>query len=124
VSSVLKVANGGRIFDSRASNRIDAILFASANATGYGYASGGSSGVGASYPLKGAVVYNSTDVHGAANGVVNTSNTGARTSSHSYIDIGSANTAAAGVGFLNGPINRLTYYPSRLQDFQLQQLTK
>ena len=120
VSSVPNVnGTGGRIFDSRSS-----ILFASANTNGYSYASGGASQVSASYPLKGAVVYNSTDVHGVANGSINTGNTGGRAISHTYIDIGSANTAAAGVGFLNGPIARLTYYPVRLPDAQLQALTQ
>jgi hypothetical protein len=125
VSSVPKVnGTGGRIFDSRASNRIDAILFVGANTNGYSYASGGAIQINASYPVKGAVVYNSTDVHATANGTINTGNTGARTSSHTYIDIGSANTAASGVGFLNGPLARLTYYPVRLPDAQLQALTK
>jgi hypothetical protein len=119
VSSVPRLnGTGGRIFDSRSST-----LYASANTSGYQYSSGSSSTITATYPLRGAVVYNSTDVHGAANGTIQTSNTGGRASSHTYIDIGSANTAAAGVGFLNGPIARLAFYPVRLPDAQLQALT-
>jgi hypothetical protein len=117
-------SSGGRIFDSRINSSSTSILIASANSSGYNYGSNGAVQINASYPLKGAVSYNTSQVNGAANGVLSTNNTGARTANHDHIDIGSANTAASGVGFINAPIARLTYWPKRLPDTTLQRLTR
>jgi hypothetical protein len=120
-SEVRKISpsTGGRIFDSR-----NAILFASANSNGFSYTSNSASQINGSYPQKGAVVYNEADVHGASNGTLSTTNTGGRAVTHTYIDIGSANTAASNVGFINAPIARLTYWPQRLSDATLQEITR
>lgn len=116
--SSLGTSTGGRLFDSR-----PAILYAAIGPTYYSYASSGSSNITTAFPQKAAVVYSQSDVHAAANGTLNTGNTGGRSVSHSYIDIGSANTAAAGVGFINAPISRLAYWPTRLSDATLQAIT-
>ena len=116
-------SSGGRIFDSRINSSSTSILIASANSSGYSYGSNGTVQINASYPLKGAVSYNTSQVNGAANGVLSTNNTGARTANHDHIDIGSANTAASGVGFINAPIARITYWSKRLDNATLQTIT-
>ena len=75
-----------------------------------------------SYPVKVSAKYNNSSLTGAVNGTLLTEAGGVNVTA-TYLDIGSANTAAAGVGFLNNPIARIAYYPARLPDAQLQALT-
>ena len=75
-----------------------------------------------SYPVKVSAKYNNSSLTGAVNGTLLTEAGGVNVTA-TYLDIGSANTAAAGVGFLNNPIARIAYYPVRLPDAQLQALT-
>jgi len=93
--------------------------------TNAGYVRTGSSSVllTTSYPAKISAKYNNSSLTGAVNGVL-MGEAGGINSVATYLDIGSANTAAIGVGFLNASISRLTYYPKRLPDIELQQLTK
>jgi hypothetical protein len=93
--------------------------------TNAGYVRTGSSAVllTTSYPVKVSAKYNNSSLTGAVNGTLLTEAGGVNVTA-TYLDIGSANTAAAGVGFLNNPIARLTYYPVRLPDATLQALTQ
>jgi hypothetical protein len=93
--------------------------------TNAGYVRTGSSSVllTTSYPAKISAKYNNSSLTGAVNGVL-MGEAGGINSVATYLDIGSANTAAIGVGFFNASISRLTYYPKRLPDIELQQLTK
>ena len=71
--------------------------------------------------VKLAAVYNSTSIQGAANGTLTSLITSGNHSSSTVLNIGSYSDANL---YLNGTIARLTFYPTRLPDAQLQALTQ
>jgi hypothetical protein len=74
-----------------------------------------------SYPAKGALVYNDTECIGAFDGSLRP-NVGGVNTVTSQVYLGYSGTA--NVGYINVPVARLTYWPKRLPDLELQQLTK
>jgi|DEB0MinimDraft_3_1074331.scaffolds.fasta_scaffold17131_2 hypothetical protein len=76
--------------------------------------------VNVSYPAKTAVIYNDTECIGAGNGVLS-ANVGGTNAAASLLAFGYS--ATAGVGYLNGHISRLAYFPYRLADATLQEIT-
>jgi hypothetical protein len=77
--------------------------------------------VNITFPAKIAANYNSASIQGAANGTLAGLLTTGSHSNSTSVDIGRISSENT---YLGGTINRLTYWPSRLQNSQLQQLTK
>jgi hypothetical protein len=81
----------------------------------------GASQINVTFPVKIAASYNSASIQGAANGTLASLVTSGSHSNSTSVDIGripSENT------YLGGTISRLTYWPERLADIYLQELTQ
>ena len=105
--------NGGSVNSVQISTRVGSVFYLSLVSTT-------SLGV----PIKAAGIINGTEIKISVNGTLGNSASPPRIASSipTTMDIG--RFLADSQYSLNGTINRLTYYPTRLQDFQLQQLTK
>ena len=76
--------------------------------------------ISVTHPVIAAAAYNSSTCFGAAGGLLS-ANVGGTLTTPTQMIIG--RSTAAGVGYINVPISRLTYYPTRLPDATLQALT-
>ena len=76
--------------------------------------------ISVTHPVIAAAAYNSSTCFGAAGGLLS-GNVGGTLTTPTQMIIG--RSTAAGVGYINVPISRLTYYPTRLTNDQLQALT-
>ena len=76
--------------------------------------------ISVTHPVIAAAAYNSSTCFGAAGGLLS-GNVGGTLTTPTQMIIG--RSTAAGVGYINVPISRLTYYPTRLSNDQLQALT-
>ena len=76
--------------------------------------------ISVTHPVIAAAAYNASTCVGVAGGLVS-SNVGGILTAPTQLIIG--RSTAAGVGYINVPISRLTYYPTRLPDATLEALT-
>jgi hypothetical protein len=76
--------------------------------------------ISVTHPVIAAAAYNASTCVGVAGGLVS-SNVGGTLTAPTQLIIG--RSTAAGVGYINVPISRLTYYPTRLSNAILQNLT-